>query len=88
MNAVSRQGFLLAIAGLSLTACASGPEREWYKPGGSYTVADWERDEAACRKNRAVDEECLKERGWIPLSIEEKKRAAPQPTGPRGGRSY
>jgi hypothetical protein len=87
MNPVIRI-LLLVLLAASSAACSSGPEREWYKPGVSYTVADFQRDEKACTKDRVVDEECLKGRGWVPLSVEEKKTINTAPTGPKGGRSY
>ncbi len=70
MNAVARRIVLLALTVLSLTACASDPEKQWYKPGGNYTVAEFQRDQADCTKSRVLDEECLKERGWIAISAD------------------
>jgi hypothetical protein len=87
MNPVIRILFL-ALVVASSAACSSGPEKEWYKPGASYTVADFQRDENACTTNRVLDEECLKGRGWVPLSVEEKKPTNTAPTGPKGTRSY
>jgi hypothetical protein len=83
MSAVARPILLLAATLSSLTACASEPERQWYKPGGNYTVAEFQRDQAACTKNRVLDEECLKGRGWISISADKEKGPAPveRPTG-------
>jgi hypothetical protein len=53
---------------LPLGACSTDPERQWYKPSGSYTSAEFDRDSRACTKSRVVDEDCLKQRGWVPLS--------------------
>ena len=88
MTAVMRRVSLLTIAALSLTACASGPEQQWYKAGGAYTVAEWERDEKACTVNRVVDESCLKERGWIPISADPGKPPPPPATGSKGTGRY
>jgi hypothetical protein len=83
MAAVKRRAVGLALLALGCVACASQPERQWYKPGDpNYTQADFRRDEAACTRNRVLDEECLKQRGWVPLSAD---RPAP-PTGPQPGR--
>jgi hypothetical protein len=87
MNVVIRI-LLLALLLVSLAACTSAPEKQWYKPGASYTVADFQRDEKACTNNRVVDEDCLKARGWVPLSVEEKKQPVLAPTGPKGTRGY
>jgi hypothetical protein len=51
-----------------LGACSLDPEPQWYKPSGSYTSAEFDRDSRACTKSRVVDEDCLKQRGWVPLS--------------------
>jgi hypothetical protein len=53
---------------LSLGACSLDPEKQWYKPAGNYSTAEFDRDSKACTKNRQLDEECLKQRGWVPLS--------------------
>ena len=74
MNAVMRPAVLLVIALCCIAACSSlDPEKQWYKPGQSYTVAEFERDRAACTKDRVLDEACLKGRGWVSLSGDEYK---------------
>jgi len=80
---VLRLFLLVSIATLALGGCASQPQKQWYKAAGNYTVADWDRDEALCSKNRVVDEECLKAKGWIPLSADPEK-PVPSPVDPRG----
>ena len=82
MGAVARRIFLLAVTALSLTACASEPLKQWYKPGGNYTMAEFQRDEAACTQNKVLDEECLKARGWTALSADRDKGPAPMQGGP------
>jgi len=68
MGRVNPWIFLLCGLALTAGACAFEPEKQWYKPAASYTVADFRRDEVACTKNRKLDEECLKQRGWTSLS--------------------
>jgi hypothetical protein len=71
----------LALA-LSLTACTSDPEKQWYKPAGNYTTAEFERDSTACTKSGKLDEECLKQRGWVSLSGDiARKPAEKAPVG-------
>jgi PBP1b-binding outer membrane lipoprotein LpoB len=53
---------------LSLGACSSDADKQWYKPAGNYSTAEFDRDSRACTKNRQLDEECLKQRGWVSLS--------------------
>ncbi len=72
----------LALA-ISLTACTSDPEKQWYKPSGNYTISEFERDTKACTKSRALDEECLKQRGWVPLSGDLARK--PSEKAPAGG---
>ena len=70
MAVVVRRIFFLAVAVLSLNACSSEPDKQWYKPGRNYTVAEFQRDETECTKNRTLDEECMKERGWVAISAD------------------
>ena len=84
MRVVARQIFLPLIAALSLVACG-GPEKQWYKANENYTVAEFRRDQAACTKDGVLDEECLKQRGWIAISGD-RGRPPPVPAqGPKGG---
>lgn len=77
----------VCLAVLVLGGCASEPERQWYKATGNYTVKDWERDEAACTKNHVLDEECVKAKGWVPLSVDTTK-APPPSQGYKGNVRY
>ena len=69
---------LVALA-LPLGACSLDPEKQWYKPNGTYTAADFDRDTKACTKNRELDEDCLKQRGWVALSGDIVKKQAEKP---------
>ncbi len=88
MTAVLTRFLLLASAVLWLTACSTEAEKQWYKPGGSYTVKDFERDQAACADKKGLNEACLKERGWVPLSADREKPVPPPAPPPRGGARY
>jgi len=79
-----RRAFLVMLPFIAaLTACASSAEKQWYKPGGDYTVQDFQRDRTACEKSGQLDEDCLRQRGWLPLSAD-KEQPPPPPTSPRG----
>ena len=80
---------LLAATLLALAACYAGEiEKQWYKPGTDYTAADLQRDHAACTKNKVLDEECMKQRGWVGLSGDRDPPVkAAQPPG-RAGSKY
>jgi hypothetical protein len=86
MTTVLRRLFFLAVIVLSLGACSSGPQKQWYKPGGNYTMAEFDRDEKACMKDSRLDEACMKERGWIAISADEDKGPPPMQGGPPPGR--
>jgi len=62
---------LLPVAALALTACSSSgnsDNRQWYKPNVDYTTADFERDRLACTdKNKVLNDDCMKQRGWVAL---------------------
>jgi hypothetical protein len=62
-----------AIAGL-LMACGSS-EKQWYKPNAEYTVAEFKRDRAVCEKGGQLDEECLRQRGWVSLTPDKDHKA-------------
>ena len=70
---------LPVLLALLAAGCSLDPDKQWYKPGGTYTMADFERDRVACTRNRVLDEECLKQRGWVALSPD---RSPPAPTPP------
>jgi len=77
---------LLAIAMSSLGACASDTGKQWYKPGDNYTVAEFQRDQTACTKNRVLDEACLRERGWVAITADDDKGPSPvRPEPPKAG---
>ena len=67
-----------AVLGL-LTACGPG-EKQWYKPNAEYTVAEFQRDRAACEKSGQLDEECLRQRGWVSLTSDKDKAPPPIPS--------
>lgn len=83
---MTRRVWLPSFALLALAGCGSGEEKQWYKPNVNYTVAEFQRDQAECTKDGALDEICLKRRGWVPLSAD---RPAPvKPPEPTPGGRY
>jgi len=54
---------------LIVSACGSATDKQWYKPNADYTAADFERDRLECTpKKQSLDETCLRDKGWLPLS--------------------
>jgi hypothetical protein len=84
--------FLIAVTLLTLAACYAGEvEKQWYKPGVDYTIAEFKQDQAACTKNRVLDEACLRQRGWVGLSGDRDppvKAAEPASRSGSGGPRY
>jgi hypothetical protein len=82
------RGLMLLIAVVSvLSACASA-DKQWYKPGTEYTVTEFRRDRTVCEKNGKLDEECLRQKGWVPLSTDAEKAAPVNPNANQRGRYY
>jgi hypothetical protein len=82
----------LLVVGIILIASACGPatDKQWYKPNVDYTTADFERDRVACtpKESKVLDETCMKERGWLPLSgdIGPAVKAPNIPSRQKGGK--
>ncbi|HET7873987.1 MAG TPA: hypothetical protein VFN71_00575 [Methylomirabilota bacterium] len=76
---------LILVLAVGLGACGFTEEKQWYKPNQNYTVAEFQRDQATCTKSKMLDEACMKERGWVPLSADRGAPVkAPEPgRGPR-----
>ena len=82
------RGLVLLITLVPLvTACAS-QEKQWYKPGIEYTVTEFQRDRTACEKNGMLDEDCLRQRGWVPLSTDRDRAGPVNPNANQRGRYY
>jgi len=74
---------------LIVSACGSATDKQWYKPSADYTTAEFERDRVDCTpKNKSLDETCMKERGWLPLSgdIGPAVKTPAIPPRPKGGK--
>jgi hypothetical protein len=68
MPHVGRPISALLVLVLAAAGCGGTAETQWYKPGENYTVAEFQKDHAACSKKGQLDPGCMKERGWISLS--------------------
>ena len=71
--------FVVAVLLGSATGCASTGEPLWYKPGGNYTTAEFNRDRDSCTRDRKLDAECLKAKGWVTVSPDRPAPTAPPP---------
>ena len=79
---------LLVAASLIPVGCSTERDRQWYKPGANYTVTEFTRDRDECtRKSGELDEQCMKQRGWVPLTSDREPPSATKPAqSPRGPR--
>ncbi len=83
---MQRRGLLCVLAVLlgSVAGCASLNEPHWQKMGVDYTTAEFNRDRDACTKDKKLDHECMKAKGWIPVSPDRPPAAStPTPTPSR-----
>jgi len=83
---IGRGWLLLILATVTLVGCSSEHDRQWYKPGASYTVDEFKRDRDACTTKNELDEQCLKERGWVPLTSDRPADTGPKPPKTPSGR--
>jgi hypothetical protein len=86
MAAVIRRSaiFFLLLASLVLVGCSTEGDRQWYKPAANYTTAEFMRDRDTCTKDRVLDEQCMKDKGWVPLTSDRgPSKPPPNPRGPR-----
>jgi hypothetical protein len=87
MSAVIQRTFFLAGLALALAACGAGQEKQWYKPNADYTMADFQRDRGQCMKSKVLDEECMRDRGWVAISADQDKGPPPMQGGPTPAKS-
>jgi len=76
---IGRNCLLVIATMLSLVGCSTERDRQWYKPSANYTVDEFKRDRDACTKNNTLDEQCLKGRGWLPLTSDKAAETGPKP---------
>lgn len=78
---------LTVVVSFILIGCSSEQDRQWSKPAGNYTVAEFTHDRDECTKGNVLDEQCMKEREWVPFSSDRSapSKAQVPPLG-RGGR--
>ncbi len=83
---LTRGALWLAVLLGSATGCASLDEPPlWYKPGGNYTTVEFNRDRDSCTRDKTLDPECMKAKGWVSVSPDRPAPTAPPPTPSRRG---
>jgi hypothetical protein len=76
---IGRNCLLVIATIVSLVGCSSERDRQWYKPSANYTVDEFKHDRDACTKGNTLDEQCLKDRGWVPLTSDKAPDIGPKP---------
>jgi hypothetical protein len=78
---------LLMLTSSIVVGCSSERDRQWYKPAVNYTTEEFKRDRDACTSKKDVlDEACMKQKGWVPLTSDRPANTPkPEPSvrGPR-----
>ena len=69
-----------------LTGCSAVDDREWMKINQRYTKQEFQRDYKECTRKGDVDEPCMRERGWLPVSPSKSEAPPPAPPTPSRGR--
>jgi hypothetical protein len=76
-------GILIGLGALALAGCATSDDREWMKIDRErYSKEELRRDYKDCSKKGDVDEPCMRQRGWVPMSP--TKEEAPKSMDPLG----
>lgn len=81
---IGRWCLLFIVAAVVLGSCSTESDRQWYKPAANYTVDEFKRDRDGCTKQNVLDEQCMKERGWVPLTSDRPAETAPKPPPAKG----
>lgn len=88
--AVSTPGIVSFLAILLLVGswgCTRQPERLWQKFGQPYTEAEFRRDKAECTREKKLDFDCMRSRGWVDVSPD-RPAPAPEPEKAPSPRPY
>lgn len=70
--------FLATLAAVGLAACATS-EKQWLKVDQPYTTAEFQRDYAACSKGGTLNDDCMRDKGWVDVKPSRGDRAAGTP---------
>ncbi len=90
MALMIRQWCLLLIATSGIiVGCSTERDRQWYKPASNYTTEEFKRDRDTCTSKKDVlDEACMKEKGWVPITSDRPTNTPKPEPSTRGPRFY
>jgi hypothetical protein len=73
---------------LGMAACGPADDRQWMKINAKYTTAEFQRDYTECSAKKALDENCMRSRGWVEVSRSKtEKDSDPRPVERARGRT-
>ena len=64
---------LLALAA-ALAGCGGADDRQWMKINERYTTEEFQRDYKACSPKSTLDDDCMRNRGWVEVSRSKTER--------------
>ena len=78
-----RRALLLGCCVAAIVAgCGGYSDKQWMKVNESYTTEEFRRDHKACSRGLALDEACMRAKGWIDVKPSAKDRTADTPPAP------
>jgi hypothetical protein len=75
------------VAALGLGACAAD-QREWMKVDARYTKEEFQRDYRDCSRGGDLNDACMRQRGWLPVSPSKSEATPAPPAIPRSTPRY
>lgn len=78
---------LVALLLIGSWGCARQLERQWYKIGQPYSLAEFQRDKAECTREKKLDFDCMRARGWVDVSPD-RPPSSPEPEKAPSRRQY
>jgi hypothetical protein len=79
---LTRWVFMGGLLTVVLGGCGGYSEKQWMKVNESYTTEEFRRDHKTCSKGIALDEDCMRAKGWVDLKPAASDRAADTPAAP------
>ena len=58
---------IVVLLAVGIAGCGE-VDRKWMKLSGNYTTEDLRRDLASCTRDRALNDKCMEDRGWVSMN--------------------
>lgn len=73
------------VAAALLGGCGASDDRQWMKVNERYTAEEFKRDHAECSRAGKLDEDCMRNRGWVTVTSHRIEPRNPTPERPSYG---